>query len=72
MQHVEVKVVENVATIVMDRPQAHNALSEGLINDLNQKVITQIVAEAFESRNEEEIKKVRKLTEKIQLFTKEK
>ncbi|TWU63213.1 enoyl-CoA hydratase/isomerase family protein [Crateriforma conspicua] len=36
MQHVDVKVHEEIATIVLDRPQVRNALSPGLLEDLNQ------------------------------------
>lgn len=34
MQHVDVKVHGNVATIMLDRPQVHHSLSPGLLTDL--------------------------------------
>ena len=34
MQHVDVKIHQNVATILMDRPDSRNALSPALIDDL--------------------------------------
>lgn len=36
MQHVEVKIVDRIATLILDRPQVYNALSSGLIEDLVQ------------------------------------
>lgn len=36
MQHVEVKIVDRIATIILDRPHACNALSSGLVADLTQ------------------------------------
>lgn len=36
MQHVEVKIVDRIATIFLDRPDACNALSGGLTSDLAQ------------------------------------
>lgn len=36
MQHIDVKVHQNIATILMDRPEACNALSPQLISDLMQ------------------------------------
>lgn len=35
MQHVDVKVHQNVATVLLDRPQRRNALNPGLIEDLS-------------------------------------
>ncbi|SMP68445.1 methylglutaconyl-CoA hydratase [Neorhodopirellula lusitana] len=38
MQHVEVKVHESVATLLIDRPEKHGALSPGLLTDLRQAI----------------------------------
>lgn len=34
MQHIEVKIHDNVATLLIDRPEKHGALSPGLLSDL--------------------------------------
>lgn len=36
MQHIDVKVHNNVATLLIDRPEKHGALSPGLLSDLRQ------------------------------------
>lgn len=36
MQHVEVKIHDQVATLLIDRPEKHGALSPGLLTDLRQ------------------------------------
>ncbi|MEO9594752.1 enoyl-CoA hydratase/isomerase family protein, partial [Rhodopirellula bahusiensis] len=36
MQHLDVRIHDNVATILIDRPEKHGALSPGLLFDLNE------------------------------------
>ena len=38
MQHIEVKVHDRVATLLIDRPEKHGALSPGLLTDLRQAI----------------------------------
>lgn len=38
MQHIEVKVHDNVATLLLDRPDKHGALNPGLLTDLRQAI----------------------------------